>query len=38
METNYPGTLKSWLVDRVFIWWDFMPNFIRNWAEANDHY
>lgn len=35
--SNYPGTFKAWLVDRVFTFWDFMPRFIRQWALDNDH-
>jgi hypothetical protein len=37
-ESNYPGTWKAWLVDRIFMWWDWAPRFAQQWAMNNDHY
>jgi len=29
--------MKAWLIDTIFVWWDFLPPSVRRWAEANDH-
>ena len=37
MRTD-PNNFKAWCVNRVFVWWDWLPGFVRRWAETNDHY
>jgi hypothetical protein len=37
-ESNYPGGVRAWLVDRVFVLRDWLPSWVQQWAMNHDHF